>query len=241
MQCKGKETPETTKQISKYKNKTRGFKTMRSKAMERKYKLTDETKRLWDITLYRIEALRDFSNVKAGDKGGWIESEENLSQEDTCWVYDDAEVFDTAEVYGRAQVYGDARVYKNSAVHEDAQVYGGGQIDENAQAYGHAQIGENAHVYGNAQLCGDARVHGSVEVSGNAIVGSDRDYIVFKNWWSSGRYFTWTRSNNMWRVGCFLGTGEELIRKAYEDSKRSGREYERIVRYVDEILKAEEK
>ena len=232
--------------------------------MERKYKLTDETKRLWNITLYRIKALRDFGNVKAGDKGGWIESEENLSHEDTCWVYENAEVFDsarvigsaqvfdtarvfdTAQVYGRARVYGDARVYKNSAVHEDAQVYGyaqvygGGQIGENAQAYGYAQIGENAHVYGSAQLCGDARVIGSAEVCGNAIVSSDRDYIVFKNWWSSGRYFTWTRSNNKWKVGCFYGTGEELIRKAYEDSKRSGREYERIVRYVDEILKAEE-
>ena len=232
--------------------------------MERKYKLTDETKRLWDITLYRIEALQDFGNVKAGDKGGWIESEENLSQEDTCWVYGNAEVFDsarvigsaqvfdtarvfdTAEVYGRAQVYGDARVYKNSAVHEDAQVYGyaqvygGGQIGENAQAYGHAQIGENAHVYGNAQLCDDARVYGSAEVCGDAIVSSDRDYIVFKNWWSSGRYFTWTRSNNKWKVGCFYGTGEELIRKAYKDSERSGREYERIVRYVKEILKSKE-
>lgn len=236
---------------------------MRSKAMERKYEFTGETKRLWNITLYRIKALRDFGNVKAGNKGGWIESEENLSHEDTCWVYENAEVFDsarvigsaqvfdtarvfdTAQVYGRARVYGDARVYKNSAVHEDAQVYGyaqvygGGQIGENAQAYGYAQIGENAHVYGSAQLCGDARVYGSAEVCGNAIVSSDRDYIVFKNWWSSGRYFTWTRSNNKWKVGCFYGTGEELIRKAYEDSERSGREYECIVRYVNSVRSEE--
>ena len=61
------------------------------------------------------------------------------------------------------------------------------------------------------------------------------DYIVFKNWWSSGRYFTWTRSNGMWSVGCFYGTGEELIKKAYNDSDESGREYERIVKYVESI------
>ena len=40
----------------------------------------------------------------------------------------------------------------------------------------------------------------------------------------------------MWRVGCFYGTGEELIAKAYEVSELSGREYERIVGYVESIL-----
>ena len=76
---------------------------------------------------------------------------------------------------------------------------------------------------------GDCWVYGDAEVVNNA------DYIVFKNWWSSGRYFTWTRSNNMWRVGCFYGTGEELIAKDYKDSELSGKEYERVVRYVEAI------
>jgi hypothetical protein len=80
----------------------------------------------------------------------------------------------------------------------------------------------------------DAEVYGNARVSGNA------DYIVFKNWWSSGRYFTWTRSNNMWSVGCFYGTGEELIKKAYQDSEKSGRGYERVVKFVQSILEEEE-
>lgn len=67
----------------------------------------------------------------------------------------------------------------------------------------------------------------------------DADYIVFKNWWSSGRYFTWTRSNNMWSVGCFYGAGKELIKKAYQDSEKSGREYERVVKFVQSILEDE--
>ena len=45
----------------------------------------------------------------------------------------------------------------------------------------------------------------------------------------------------MWIVGCFFGTGEELIKKAYKDSDVSGREYERVVRYVESILKDEKK
>ena len=51
----------------------------------------------------------------------------------------------------------------------------------------------------------------------------------------------WTRSNNKWHVGCFRGTGEELIKKAYQDSEKSGREYERVVRYVESILADEQK
>ena len=45
----------------------------------------------------------------------------------------------------------------------------------------------------------------------------------------------------MWKVGCFYGTGEELIQKAYKDSEKSGREYERVVRYVESILADEKK
>ena len=85
----------------------------------------------------------------------------------------------------------------------------------------------NSWVYGNGMVCGDAKIE------------NNSDYIVFKNWWSSGRYFTWTRSNDMWKVGCFSGTGEELIKKAYKDSELSGREYERIVHYVEDILNCE--
>ena len=47
----------------------------------------------------------------------------------------------------------------------------------------------------------------------------------------------------MWKVGCFYGTGEELVAKAYKDSKLSGRCYEAIVRSVEtiEAAKAEAK
>ncbi len=76
----------------------------------------------------------------------------------------------------------------------------------------------NAKVCDDTKVCGNAKVYGDAEVFGNAEVTTIDDYIVFKNWWSSGRYFTWTRSNNMWRVGCFYGTGEELVAKAYKDT-----------------------
>ena len=73
----------------------------------KKYKLTDETRLYGNITLYKIQALKDFLNVKAGDLGGWVESDKNLFQRDTCWVFGDAKVYGDAEVSGDARVFGD--------------------------------------------------------------------------------------------------------------------------------------
>ena len=104
------------------------------------------------------------------------------------------------------------------------------------KVYDHADVYDHARVFGNAEICGNAFVRGYAEICGDAVVKNNEDYIVFKNFWSSGRHFTWTRSNNMLKVGCFYGTGEELIEKAYKDSTKSGKEYERVVKYVNSIL-----
>ena len=87
---------------------------------------------------------------------------------------------------------------------------------------------------------GKANVYSHADIRGDAEITADTDYIVFKNWWSSGRFFIWTRSNNMWSVGCFYGTGKELIDKAYKDSEISGKEYKRVVDYVNSILNVNE-
>ena len=42
---------------------------------EKKYKLTDETIKHKGRVLRRIGALKDFADVKKGDKGGYVESE----------------------------------------------------------------------------------------------------------------------------------------------------------------------
>ena len=88
--------------------------------MEKKYKLTDETIEVEGKTLYRIEALKDFCEIKKGDKGGFIESEDNLSHEGNAWVYDDACVYDNAWVTDDACVCGTARVYDNDWVYDHA-------------------------------------------------------------------------------------------------------------------------
>lgn len=62
----------------------------------KKYELTGEPN---DHGLRRIRQLSD------GALGGWIESEENLSQEGSCWVYGDARVYGNARVSGNGDIW----------------------------------------------------------------------------------------------------------------------------------------
>ena len=89
----------------------------------KKYKLTKETRVFYGTKLYRIEALKDFSDVKKGDKGGFIEKEENLSQNGNAYVSGNARVSGNAYVYGDAYVYGNAHVYGDAHVSGNAYVY----------------------------------------------------------------------------------------------------------------------
>jgi len=233
--------------------------------MEKKYELIPSDKE----GLYRIKALRSFYFIKEGTVGGYVASEDNLSHEGNCWIHnnaivceealveDNAQIYDSAVisgyatvcdntlVYNEAKVFGDARVWDNARVFHFARLYGDAVACGTAQIGGYSSVFDYAGVKGNARVMGTCVVGGHADILdnvclyGDAVVKSMRDYIVFKNWWSSGRFFTWTRSNNMWDVGCFHGTGKELVEKAYKDSEESGREYERIVKYVEEIIKQE--
>lgn len=107
------------------------------------------------------------------------------------------------------------------------------EAERNLSQSGNARVTGNARVSDNAWVCDDAWV------SGNAWVETSNDYIVFKNNWSSFRWFTYTKSNKMWRVGCFYGTGDELIKEAYADSEESGRKYELYVNLVKELYRDE--
>jgi len=211
--------------------------------MEKKYKLIPS-----DVKgLYRVKALRDFGNVKKGEVGGYVQSEKNLSQEGDCWIYDNAKVYDNAYVCGNAKAYDNAVVRGNAEVGGTTWVYGNAEVYGNAKVYGDVWVYDNAKVYGNAcvygcaKVCDNAKVCGFADVCGEAIICCDAvvksspDYLVFKNFWSSGRYFTWTRSNNKWKVGCFYGSGEELIKKAYEESELSGKYYETFVNLVKSL------
>ena len=190
--------------------------------MNKKYEFTGETKTevlsRKTVVLHRIKALISFGVVSAGEIGGWIESENNLDE------------------YGNAWVHGNARVCGNALVCGNARVSG------NAQVRGNAWVSGNAWVRGNARVCGNAWVCGNAQVTfwyKEAFKLTSTVNFVFKNSWSSYRDFFFNKATGMWSVGCFLGTSAELIEKAYKDSERSGKMYERYVKFAENMLEEE--
>lgn len=52
----------------------------------KKFELTTNTKIHFGKKLFQIKALINFGNVKAGELGGYVEKEENISCEGNAWV-----------------------------------------------------------------------------------------------------------------------------------------------------------
>ena len=232
--------------------------------MNKKYELTNNTKKVIGHTLHQIKALKSFGDVNKGDLGGWIEDYHNLSQFGICWVYDNAIVFDNAMVYDDAKVYDDAWVYGNTKVYDASRVFGDSQVFDDAvvfddamvygnaivyddavvrnyaKVYGHAEIGGNAIVSDSAKVYGDSKIQGSIRIRENDSIKDNKSYLIFNNTWSSGRQFVYVLSNQRWHVGCFDGTGEELIKKAYKDSELSGKMYEMYVHFAKQVAEAKQ-
>lgn len=160
---------------------------------------------------------------------------------DNAKIEENATLYDNVTVYGNACISGYADIRHNVKIGENAKVFGSAQIwDEshvcgNAKVYGNANVLGASYIIGNAMVGGNAVIKGPATITGDAIVEKTSDYYVSKNTWSSYRYFTYTRSNKKWCVGCFCGTSEELIKKAYKDSKLSGDQYKLITQYVENM------
>lgn len=146
--------------------------------MGKKYELIEEEILTIDgHTLHRIKALRDFGKVHAGDVGGWIESEKNLSQEKRAWVYEDARVYGGASVSDNAMIAGNAEIASNASIYGCAIVRGDAFVSGNVKIFDHADVsgkvfirGRNLAIYGHAKLFNDANISGSARIYGNARV-----------------------------------------------------------------------
>lgn len=157
--------------------------------MEKKYEiLKDQAITMNGSAIYRIKALKNFGDVKAGDIGGFVESEENLSHEGPCWIYGDAMVYHKAKVKDNAiardyvHMFNNARVMENAIVEgharvsDDSTVFGNARVKDNANVFGRsvihgfAIIQDNATVFEQARVCGEALVKDYAQVSGHIMV-----------------------------------------------------------------------
>ena len=113
--------------------------------------------------------------MRQGDLGGFVQSEDNLSQEGNCWIFQsaiaaedavvagDAKICDLAVIRGSALVSGNA-VIRNRSLVEDRAIVMAGVVEEDSQIAGNARITENL-LSQKAPFVAAACVYG--EISGN--------------------------------------------------------------------------
>lgn len=131
-----------------------------------KYKLIscDHTHRTGQ---YRIKALKKITNgVNKGDIGGYVDSENVLSAEGECWVYDDSFAVEGSTITGNASVSGKSCV-RGSTIQDDAFVVQSSIVRNNSVIKEKGAI-TNYAVIDNSTIAGEVVV-GGADITGSTL------------------------------------------------------------------------
>ena len=166
--------------------------------------------------MHQIVCVTAFASVAAGEVGGYIEKEVNLSQDGNAWVFGNAEVFGDAKVSGNAEVCGDAEVFGNAWVFGDAKVFG------------------------DAEVCGDAKVFGNA-ILRRGSTETATDYIVIGPQGSRRSFATLHLPSNTVCTGCFVGDLNEFkvaVSTSHnpnhcDDCKSFNEQYQRVIQVFE--------
>jgi hypothetical protein len=178
------------------------WKNMFGVSRKKKYEITDSCKWIDGRKVCRIRAIRNFPLASAGEVGGFIEHEWNLSHQGNCWVLGDA------AVYGQARVQEDAVIMDRAAVYENAKVRGNSCVGGRAKVYGDAVVLDWGNVFSEAE------VHGLAFVDGQGSVTSKCTGPIVT---ISGLTYKLTFTDNHLRAGCKDYTFEEWRGKTEEE------------------------
>ena len=173
----------------------------------KKYKLSNITMKFEGRRLYRIRALRDFSDVDAGELGGWVESENNLSQEGDCWIYDNAKCVDNARMYDNSTIYNNsemhhnARMYDNSTIYDDGKMYDNARMYDNSTMYKNSIMCSSSRMYDNSRMCNNSILKGNDKLYGK-LVSRVEEFIEINN--KKGRIVTGVLKDGkiLYNIGC---------------------------------------
>lgn len=153
--------------------------------------ISDGETSIVEIKLYRIQALKTFTKpggcnpvVHVGELGGYVEVEDNLSQDGNCWLFDKARVKDGGKVLDDAIVYDKCLVSKNSII-RGRSVVGGhcfvtnqsviidSRLEGNVIVNGHSTIHSGAYLYGEIGV-DQSNIGGLVNLIGRISVKKSR-------------------------------------------------------------------
>lgn len=140
-------------------------------------------------TFYRIKALKPFSFyyqnkfhiVKKGEEGGWVSSENNLSQEGKCWIDKESIVADNARVKNNALIF-DSRICGNVTVKDFAIIKNNSFLSQNvlieksaivdkSDIFNNALVTDNAYIY-LSKIVNNVEVYGYSKVYNCELLGS---------------------------------------------------------------------
>ena len=197
----------------------------------RKYEMTNITMEFEERTLYRVRALKNFRNVKAGDLGGWVSGKHNLSQEGECWIYDEAKCMDNARMYHNSAMYNNAvmcdfsemhgcsemhnysamldnsrmyncsAMYDNSRMYNDSKMYSNSRMFDNSAMYNNAVMLDNSKMFENSRMYRDSRLKNKENLYGKLVTKVDR-FIEINN--TGGRIVTGVLKDGkiLYNIGC---------------------------------------
>ena len=213
----------------------------------RKYEMTNITMEFEERTLYRVRALKNFRNVKAGDLGGWVSGKHNLSQEGDCWIYDEAKCMDNARMYHNSAMYNNAvmcdfsemhgcsemhnysamldnsrmyncsAMYDNSRMYNDSKMYNNSRMFDNSAMYNNAVMLDNSKMFENSRMYRDSRLKNKEKLCGKLVTKVDR-FIEINN--TGGRIVTGVLKDGkiLYNIGCQNEiTKEVFIDRIYND------------------------
>lgn len=149
---------------------------LENKMMAKKYELTLEAKKVLGVTVFRIRAVRDFSDVKKGQLGGWLESAANLDQyQGDCWVFNDGCALGDSRISENGQLFGNALLSGSATISENGWMFGGAVARDQVKIYG------DAKVFGSAVMLDNSHASGNIFISDGAFVRGETR-LAYEGW-----------------------------------------------------------
>jgi carbonic anhydrase/acetyltransferase-like protein (isoleucine patch superfamily) len=142
-----------------------------SKGLQSKFGIRDENNRSTDGSkLYCVYALRDFGSIKAGDVGGLVSGEHNLSHYGSAWIGRNAKALDNALVTDHALITGCATIFDNAKLCDHATVADHAEIGQYATVSGRSVVSGRSKIIGASVITGDAKITDEALVTDKAFV-----------------------------------------------------------------------
>ena len=145
-----------------------------------KYELIKESKTYFEgREIFRIRALKNFGTVKAGDVGGWVCSENNLSQEGDCWIYneakclDNAMIFDNAKMYDNSVMCNNAKMYNNAIMLNNSTMFDSSRMYDNSTMFNNAMMFDNSIMLNDSKMFNNSVMRNNSEMYDNALMGDN--------------------------------------------------------------------